>query len=61
VTGATDGIGKAYAEAVSIALDWSVYGTNPVGVLIELIVFTSLINSSLMSMSLTKLDGHRSM
>jgi len=32
VTGATDGIGKAYAEAVSIALDLSVYKTNPLGV-----------------------------
>jgi len=58
VTGATDGIGKAYAEAVSIALDWSVYRTNPVRVLTELIVFTSLINSLLTSVSLTKLDGH---
>jgi hypothetical protein len=27
VTGATDGIGKAYAEAVSIVLDLSVYRT----------------------------------
>jgi hypothetical protein len=43
VTGATDGIGKAYAEAVSISLDLSVYKTNPLGVLTELIVFTSLI------------------
>lgn len=43
VTGATDGIGKAYAEAVSIALDLSVYNTNPLGVLTELIVFTSFI------------------
>lgn len=33
VTGATDGIGKAYAEAVSIALDLSVYKTNPLAVL----------------------------
>jgi len=41
VTGATDGIGKAYAEAVSIALDLSVYRTNVVRVLTELIVFTS--------------------
>jgi NAD(P)-dependent dehydrogenase (short-subunit alcohol dehydrogenase family) len=43
VTGATDGIGKAYAEAVSIALDSSVYRTNPLGVLTELIVCTGLI------------------
>ena len=41
MTGATDGIGKAYAEAVSIALDLSVYRTNVVRVLTELIVFTS--------------------
>ena len=43
MTGATDGIGKAYAEAVSIVLDLSVYKTNPLGVLTELNVFRSLI------------------
>ena len=43
VTGATDGIGKAYAEAVSIDLDLSVYKTNPLGVPTQLIVFTGLV------------------
>jgi hypothetical protein len=60
VTGATDGIGKAYAEAVSIALDLSVYKTNPLAVATLLIVFTSLFIGLLTPLLLTKIDGHRS-